>query len=311
MLENSGSVLPHELLRFESQTYTRLAMAAGVTIVYFLTGKLGLRFALIHPSASAIWAPSGIALAACLLFGSWIWLAILAGAFLVNVTTYGSVATSIGIAIGNTAEALIGAYLVRRFAHGQDAFSRTADTFSFVLVAAVLSTTVSATIGVTSLCTVGYASWSKYVWIWFTWWLGDATGDLIVTPLLILWVCTPHIDWNRQKLIEALLLIGVLLLTAGTVFGGVLPFGGLQNGYAFLCIPPLLWAAFRFGPRDTATATSLEPRPDENQQSQARQRYLRCRPPMVPYSKSTILYLDFIWCRGRDLNPHVVAHGGF
>src|SRR5205807_9940480 len=109
-------------------------------------------------------------------------------------------------------------------ARGQDAFNRTAGTFRFGLVAAVLSTTVSATIGVTSLCVSGYASWSKYAWIWFTWWIGDATGDVIVTPLLILWARSPRMDWDRQKIIEAVPLIGVLLLTAGVVFGGVLPF---------------------------------------------------------------------------------------
>src|SRR5215472_9497268 len=87
--------------KVESSAYPRLAIAAGVTIAYFLTGKLGLGFALIHPSASAIWAPSGLALAACLLFGSWTWPAIWAGAFLVNAITYGSVATSAAIAIGN------------------------------------------------------------------------------------------------------------------------------------------------------------------------------------------------------------------
>jgi hypothetical protein len=68
----SGSVFSHtSFIRAESSTYTRLAIATGITIAYFLTGKLGLGFALIHPSASAIWAPSGLALAACLLFGSW------------------------------------------------------------------------------------------------------------------------------------------------------------------------------------------------------------------------------------------------
>jgi integral membrane sensor domain MASE1 len=107
------------------RTSVRLAILAGVAIAYFILGKLGLRFATIHQSSSAIWAPSGISLAACLLFGSWIWPAIWASAFLVNATTYGSIATSVGIAIGNTAEALTGAYLVRRFGRGQDAFNRT------------------------------------------------------------------------------------------------------------------------------------------------------------------------------------------
>jgi PAS domain S-box-containing protein len=245
------------LLGLKSSTCARLAIAAGITIAYFLTGKLGLRLALVHPSASAIWAPSALALAACLLFGSWIWPAIATGAFLVNATTYGSVATSAGIAIGNTAEALTGAYLMRRFAHGQNAFNRTADTFRFVLFAAVLSTTISATIGVTTLCAWSYASWSKYPWIWFTWWLGDATGDLIVTPLLILWAHIPRIDWDRPKIVEAVLLMGGVLVTAAVVFGGLLPFWGPQYPKSFLCMPLLLWSAFRFGPRYTATVVFL------------------------------------------------------
>jgi PAS domain S-box-containing protein len=250
---NGDSSLQSALSRVAFRRPERLAIAAGVTIVYFVSGRVGLHFATVHPSATAIWAPSGIALAACLLFGSWIWSAIFVGAFLVNVTTYGSLATSIAIGIGNTGEALIGAYLVRRFARGLDLFERTKDTFRFVLFAAIISTPVSATIGVLSLCIAGYASWSKFLWMWFTWWTGDATGDLIVAPLLILWARTPRLHREPQKIIEAALLVGTLLLTAGIVFDGFLPFWGPQYPNAFLCIPVLLWSAFRFGPRDTAT----------------------------------------------------------
>jgi PAS domain S-box-containing protein len=256
-LANGGLVLQAGPLRIDTQTYTQLATAVGVTVLYFLTGKLGLHFALVHPSASAIWAPSGLAFTACLLLGPSIWPAIWAGAFLVNATTYGSIATSAAIAIGNTAEPLIGAYLVRCFANGLDVFDRAADTFRFVLLAAILSTTVSATIGVTGLCIGGYASWAKYGWIWFTWWTGDATGDLIVAPLLILWARSPRMDWDRQKIIEAFVLSGALMLTAGVVFGGLLAFWGPRYPNSFLCIPVLLWVAFRFGPRDTATVMFL------------------------------------------------------
>jgi integral membrane sensor domain MASE1 len=162
----------------DSRTST-LVVATALIIAYFLSGKIGLHFATVNPSATAIWAPSGIALAACLLFGSWLWPAIFAGVFLVNVTTYGSIATSVAIATGNTLEALTAAYFVQRLARGPDAFRLTVDTFRFVFFAAALSTAISATIGVTSLCIGGYASWSHYMWIWLTWWMGNATGDLI------------------------------------------------------------------------------------------------------------------------------------
>jgi hypothetical protein len=69
----------------------RYAMLLGaLVIVYFFAGKLGLHFAFVHASASAVWPPTGIALGAALLFGFRVWPAIFIGAFLVNVTTSGS-----------------------------------------------------------------------------------------------------------------------------------------------------------------------------------------------------------------------------
>src|SRR2546425_11883945 len=129
---------------------------------YFVAGKFGLSLAFVNASASPVWPPSGIAFAAFLLLGSRAWPAILVGAFLVNVTTAGSVATSIGIAVGNTLEGRLGADLVRLFANGRNVFDRSRDVFKFVLLAALFSTTVSATIGVTSLTLAGYAHWREY-----------------------------------------------------------------------------------------------------------------------------------------------------
>jgi PAS domain S-box-containing protein len=196
-------------------------------------------------------------LAACILWGSWVCPAVFAGAFLANVTTYGSFATALAIALGNTVEALLGAYLVRHFAGAEKAFDRSRNTFRFVFLAAIISTTFSATIGVTSLCLGGYASWSRYALIWFTWWLGDATGDLIITPLLILWANNPRLDYARQQAFEASLLIGTLVLIGLVVFGGFLPVLLPPFPHVFVFIPILLWAAFRFGRRETATASFI------------------------------------------------------
>jgi integral membrane sensor domain MASE1 len=147
---SGDSTLSSELPRAVFRIPMRLAIAAGVATGYFISGTIGLHFATVHPSATAIWAPSGISLAACLLFGYWIWPAIFLGAFLVNAITFGSLTTSLGIGIGNTAEALIGVYLIRRYARGIDVFGRTSDVFRFIIIA-VLSTPASATIGVLSL----------------------------------------------------------------------------------------------------------------------------------------------------------------
>ncbi len=236
----------------------RVIILATLATVYFIAGKVGLHFAIISPSAAAVWAPSGIALGACLLWGRWVWPAVFVGAFLTNLTTAGTMATSLGIACGNTGEAFLGAYLVTRFANGRDVFTRTRDAFKFLILAAVLSTTLAATVGVTTLCVAGFNRWSEYPWIWMTWWLGDAAGDLLIAPLILLWGANPRFDhWRRAQTLEAVLLLSFLILTGGVVFGGWLPLPSQRYPLDFLCVPVLLWAAFRFGPRETAAVNFL------------------------------------------------------
>src|SRR5271167_4409476 len=136
-----------------------LVMIGVLAVIYFMAGKPGLSMAFVHPSSTAVWPPTGITLAAFLILGYRVWPAIFLGAFLVNITTAGTILTSLGIATGNTLEGLVGAYLVLRFTRGRSAFDRGPDTFKFAILAGVLSTTVAATFGVTSLSLGGFASW--------------------------------------------------------------------------------------------------------------------------------------------------------
>ena len=225
---------------------------------YVVAAKIGLSFATVHPSATAIWPPTGIALAAFLLLGRDVWPAIFVGAFLANATTDGSFFTSVGIAIGNTLEGALGAYLVELCARGRHAFDRPRDIFRFVALGGLLSPMVSATIGVTTLALAGYAPWHEFGSIWVTWWLGDVAGALIVAPLFIVWASASpfQFEWGGGQWLEAALLLMALLVTAGFVFGG---FYGPTRNYplAFFCIPILVWTAFRFGQRETATAVVI------------------------------------------------------
>jgi diguanylate cyclase (GGDEF)-like protein len=231
-----------------------LAVLAALAGVYFVAGKLGLRLASVHTSATAVWPCTGIALAAFLVLGYRVWPAILAGAFLVNLTTAGSVATSIGIAFGNTLEGVVGCYLVSRFAGGLHAFERAQDTFKFGLLAGMVSTTVAATFGVTSLALGGFADWAMYGSIWCTWWLGDAVGAVVVTPFLLLWRENPRLNSTRKQIIELVFLFLGLVSTGWIVFGGRFHSALKNYPLEYLCIPFLIWAAFRYGRRKAATA---------------------------------------------------------
>lgn len=229
----------------------------AVTAVYLAAGRLGLSLALVHDSASAVWPPTGIALAAFMVLGRSVWPAIAVGAFLVNITTGGSPATSLGIAMGNTLEGMAGAELVRRFAGGSAAFDRPRDVFEFVLLAGLCATMISASIGVTSLCLGGFAPWSEYWGIWLTWWLGDAGGAVVVTPALVLWARRPWPGWTRAQWLEVIGLLAVFAGVGAIAFGGFLaPLGG-DASLSFLCLPPAIWTAFRFGKRETAAAVLI------------------------------------------------------
>jgi diguanylate cyclase (GGDEF)-like protein/PAS domain S-box-containing protein len=231
-----------------------LAAIAILAAIYFVTGKLGLRLAFVHPSSTAVWPPAGITLAAFLILGYRVWPGIFLGAFLVNVSTAGSVVTSIGIATGNTLEGLVGAYLVNRFARGHKAFDRAQDIFKFVLFAGIISTTISATFGVTSLSLGGFASWTNFGPIWSTWWLGDGVGDVVVAPLLVVWNRSRRLRWSRGQVVEAAALCLILFLVGQAVFGGLFASRSKNYPLEFLCIPLVIWAAFRFDRRTAASA---------------------------------------------------------
>ena len=231
-----------------------LPLLGALAGVYFVAGKLGLKLALVNASATAVWPCTGIALAAFLILGYRAWPAILTGAFLVNLTTTGSAWTSIGIAVGNTLEGVVGCYLVTRFAGGRRAFEKAQDVFKFGFLAGMVSTTVSATIGVISLGLGGFAKWAMFGPIWCTWWLGDAVGAVVVTPLVLVWRENPRVNWTRKQMIELAFLFPGLFLTGWIVFGGRFHTALKDYPLEYLCIPFLIWAAFRFGRRKATTA---------------------------------------------------------
>jgi signal transduction histidine kinase len=225
-----------------------------VLVPYFVTGRLGLSLDAVGGVAAAVWPPSGIALAALLLGGSRLWPAVALGAFSVNWTAGVPAAAAAGIAFGNTLEALVGAHFVRRFGRFRDAPLDTVhDAVVLVALAALASTTLSATIGATSVWLAGRVASQEYAFVWWHWWIGDALGVLLVTPLAFgaraLW----RQSWSLERALEAAAALGVLCLVAALVFGAD-PSSRIVL-HAYFVFPPLLWAALRFGQPGASVAT--------------------------------------------------------
>lgn len=227
---------------------TPVVAAANVALalVYFGTAKLGLELASTTPSVTAIWAPTGISLAALVLGGWRLVPGVIAGAFLANVTTDVPLHTTFGITIGNTAEAVLGALLFRRLG-ASPRLDRLRDVLALAVVA-VTSTTLSASVGVASL-ELGDAV-ADDVWsVWRLWWLGDVGGDLLVAPLLLVAVTHWPLREPPGRALEALALVAGLTATSLVAFQSTLPVG-------YVVFPFLIWAALRFW-QPGATAAAL------------------------------------------------------
>src|SRR5437773_1538563 len=238
----------------QPRAFSGLPVIGILTVVYFIAGKFGLMLASRHASASPVWPAAGVALAALLVLGYRVWPAIFVGAFLVNVTTTGNVATSFAVASGNTLEAVCGAWLVDRFAGGTTVFDRPQGVFKFAL-ADVVSAIISPAFGVTSLGLAGFADWTNYGAIWLTWWLGDTTGDLLIAPLIILWSVASKRRWNRSEAVEAGILLLLMFVLSEAVFCGWLTIPARNYPFPFVIFGPIvIWTAFRFAQRETATS---------------------------------------------------------
>ena len=225
----------------------------AIGFAYFACAKIGLALASIHPSASPIWPPTGLALAAVMLRGNRVWPAIFLGAWLANATTAGSVYTSFAIALGNTLESLVGAYLIRRWSDGLGTFETPAGVARFAMLVLVAATPISATIGVGSLVLAGYADPAGSASTWLTWWLGDLAGALVITPVIVLWAESSFRSRARKQLLETGAVVAAAVAVGLLAFSPLIDQTPNRDPLGFLAVLPLMWAALRLGRRDTAT----------------------------------------------------------
>jgi PAS domain S-box-containing protein len=226
-----------------------------IAIVYFATAELGLSLASVHENVTPVWPPTGIAIASLLIFGVRVWPGVFLGALAANLLTSIPIASSFGIAIGNTLEAVVASSLLQRSKGWRKSFDTVGDVLTFVVYAAVLAPLVSATIGSLSVCLGDPNQWAGFWKLWLTWWMGDGFGALIVSPLLLSWSTSRSID--RKDIPEIASLFVLLLIVVLVVFAGWFPGHVKTYPLAYLCLPCLLWAALRFDQRIVTAAILL------------------------------------------------------
>jgi PAS domain S-box-containing protein len=230
-------------LEFSTRDYVIIAVLAAA---YFAAAKFGLSLAYATPQVTAVWPPTGIAFAAMFFLGRKYWPGIFVGAFLANAATNEPFVVAGGIAIGNTLEALTGAYLLHRFFDFNRALERSRDVLSFIVAACIIAPTVSASIGVLNLVGGGLIEAPTWGSVWVTWWVGDLMGALLIAPLLLTWSKPSSFVPFQTRPIEFFLLASSLLAFSVWVF--IHP-AGAENvvlSLKYTVFLWLIWAAFRF-----------------------------------------------------------------
>lgn len=222
----------------------------ALAIVYVIAARIGLALGAVSGFATLVWPASGIALAALVRCGYRLWPGVFIGAAVVNMIVGAPPLVGVGIGIGNTLEALLGAYLLNRVADFSPALDRMRDVLA-VLAAAALSTVVAATVGVGTLSAAGLVADGQLFVTWRAWWIGDAIGDLLFAPLILVW-WRGGISWPAPaRLLEMLALVAATLAVGFLTFFG--PTTGLNAFPPYIIFSLGIWAALRFGPRGAVT----------------------------------------------------------
>ncbi len=224
---------------------------------YSLTGIVGLSLAIPPGYATAVWPPSGIALAALLLWGPSAWPGIWVGSFLVNaavaLTTaqvglnLTSLLVAASIATGSTLQALVAAIALQRWVGVAKLFESGSAALAFTGISAACCL-IASTWGASTLWIAGVLNASTYLNSWETWWLGDLIGVLVFAPMFLTWRQSLQIDRTPWRMAEAFISFALLAITVMLIFAKPLPTDGPASPLTFLPLPFLVWIACRFRP---------------------------------------------------------------
>jgi two-component sensor histidine kinase len=186
-----------------------IVCSAGVGLAYYVIGRLALFLAIPPGYATAVWPAAGVALVAVLLFGYRVWPGILVAHFFVNVFTgydasssqaaVRSLALPLCIAVGGVLQAVCGAALIRRVIGPTIVLQDEKEIAKFLALGGPVSCLISPTVGQINLLAWDRVSASDIPFNWFTWWVGDTIGVMVVAPLLLAWFAPPRDRWRTRR----------------------------------------------------------------------------------------------------------------
>jgi signal transduction histidine kinase len=237
-----------------SNARVTLIRFAVVMIAYTTAALAGLAYASIGDAVTLIWAPAGIGLAAVLRWGPGMAAAVAAANLIAGLLTGHPIGFALWAAAGGAAEALLAATLMTRVGRFAGSLESTRDVLALMILGSIVSAGLAGALGATGLVVNGMISGDTWGLAALRWWIGDGMGILIVAPVGIAWPRRTLQPLSGKQAAEAAMLALLLTLTGLAVFHS----GWLQAAaapIAYLMIPGVLWAAYRFRPIGAALAS--------------------------------------------------------
>lgn len=243
----SASVVWYRLLTLLSGKPALLAMLFGASVV---SGCLGVAYSIGPPGLAVVSLPTGLALAAFLVFGHRIWPVVFTAFIVIAAWALGVDPAVPLVAAGQTVEPLLAAYLVNRYANGLHALQGPRNSVRFVGLVTLAACTSSATISSVALVVSGDVVAGEYGSVFLSQALSSITGALLVTPPLVLF----SRGWPRPTVEQILEGCAAFVVVAATGLIGFYRFPVALRGFPveLLFMPVLLWPALRLGRRATS-----------------------------------------------------------
>lgn len=227
-----------------------------LAVVYHLAARLSLKMAFMQANTSPVWPPTGISIAVLLIFGLSLWPGITLGVLGGSLLTGAPLSLAIGMALGNTLEAVIAVYLLKNRYQFHKSFDRISDVVAFALVS-LISTVISATIGTLTLIIFTTTPLSVFFDILFTWWIGDLLGALVVAPAILVWHKPVSIKEKQKSLVEGMGLVIMIIIITWYVFSNQPPIDIVHQAMIYVIFPFIIWAALRFGQHGATASIGL------------------------------------------------------
>jgi diguanylate cyclase (GGDEF)-like protein/PAS domain S-box-containing protein len=227
-----------------------------VAALYAGLSWLVLKYLSNNGAITPVYLPSGVALAALLIGGRRYAVAIFLGAFFGSMLPGHTLVLPAALAASSTLGAVLGFWLLTRNKRFDPSLAKLSDYLRLIVLGAFVPAVASALTGVSCLLLANVVTTELFVAGLLDWWMGDVLGVVLMTPFVLTWRSASKTPIDRNKFVEAMLIIGLTALAGQIIFLAWFHDNALIKhvSHASWMFLFAVWVALRLGLRGTTAS---------------------------------------------------------